>query len=145
MLAHTSADLPSGRLGSASRLKDSRTGAPAAPLVLVVDDDHDIRDTLTEALGVEGYSVISAMHGAQALERMRENRPDIVVLDLMMPVMDGPTFIAAKNGDPTLSDIPVLVVTAVARPQLEGATLVMTKPFDLEEFLTAVARHVCVT
>ncbi len=115
------------------------------PLVLVVDDDPDIRSALTSVLEVEGYSVVSATHGGEALEQLRTCRPQLIVLDLMMPVMDGPTFMAAKNSDPTISAIPILVMTATTRQRIEGATGFLRKPFDLETFLTAVARCIAGT
>ncbi len=111
-----------------------------AARVLVVEDDRDIRDVLTDALGMEGYSVDAARHGAEALERLRERRPDIIILDLMMPVMDGPTFIAAKNSDPRIARIPVLAVTAALQTRVEGVTGFMRKPFALDSLLAAIAR-----
>ena len=119
-----------------------RVAAKAAPLVLVVDDDEDIRDALSVVLGSEGYLVVCAMNGAQALERLRECRPALIILDQMMPVMDGPAFIAAKKLDPSISRIPVLAITASMQPQLEGATAFMRKPVDLDCLLAAVARCV---
>jgi CheY-like chemotaxis protein len=119
-----------------------KAAAKAAPLVLVVDDDEDIRDALSVVLGSEGYLVVCAMHGAQALERLRECRPALIILDQMMPVMDGAAFIAAKNLDPSISKIPVLAITASMQPQVEGATAFMRKPVDLDCLLAAVARCV---
>ncbi|HTP26188.1 MAG TPA: response regulator, partial [Anaeromyxobacteraceae bacterium] len=112
----------------------------AAPLILVVDDDDDIRDLIAEILSLEGYSVVSAMHGVEALERLRETRPGLIILDLMMPVMDGPTFIAAKCRDPAIADIPVLALTASPCSQVAGAALSMRKPFDLDRLLESVTR-----
>ena len=109
-------------------------------VVLVVDDDKDIRDLLSEALAGEGYSVVAARHGAEALERLRCRRADVILLDLMMPVMDGPTFLDAKNADPVLRDIPVIAMTAATRSHIEGAVTLMRKPFDLDIFLARIAR-----
>lgn len=111
-------------------------------VILVVDDDKDIRDLLSEALAVEGYAVLAARHGAEALERLRATRADVILLDLMMPVMDGPTFLDAKNADPVLRDIPVIAMTAAMRSHVEGAVTLMRKPFDLDVFLASVARCV---
>jgi CheY-like chemotaxis protein len=111
-----------------------------APLVLVVDDDRDIRDVLAEVLAFEGYAVISAMHGAEALDLLREWHADLIILDLMMPVMDGHAFLAAKRRDPAIFEIPVLAVTAATQLPVEGATVFMRKPFQLDSFLMEVAR-----
>jgi CheY-like chemotaxis protein len=109
--------------------------------VLVVDDDKDIRDLLSDALAAEGYVVASARHGAEALERLRAFRPDLILLDLMMPVMDGLAFIAAKKDDPALADIPVIAMTAATWNDVEGAVALLRKPFDLDAFLADVARR----
>ena len=82
---------------------------PAAPIwsssrrVLVVDDDRDIRELLVELLGGEGYLVSSAADGRQALWEAHAHRPDVILLDLMMPVMDGYQFRAAQLDDPDLA------------------------------------------
>lgn len=109
-----------------------------APVVLVVDDDLDIRETLSDVLVMEGYQVMAVQHGAEALELLRRHHVDLIVLDIMMPVMDGHAFIAAKNRDPTISPIPIIAITAAAQPQVEGAMMFMRKPFQLEHLLAAV-------
>jgi two-component system chemotaxis response regulator CheY len=129
--------------GPLLHLADSRVSRPATcPHVLVVDDDWDIRTAIAETLELEGYTVDTAVHGAQALDRLRDRRADLIVLDLMMPVMDGATFIAAKSRDSRVSDIPIIVVTAAGTAEVEGAVAVVRKPFLLDDFLAAVARCV---
>ena len=115
--------------------------AAGSHVVLVVDDDKDIRDLLSDALAAEGYVAVSARHGAEALERLRDLRPDLILLDLMMPVMDGLAFIAAKKDDPALVDIPVIAMTAATWNDVEGAVALLRKPFDLDAFLADVARR----
>ncbi len=134
--------MPSSRGPRSIAEPDDCEAAAAAPLVLVVDDDDDIRAALTVALDTEGYTVVCAMHGAEALERLRECRPDLIILDQMMPVMDGPAFIEAKKRDPSISRIPVLAITASLHLCVEGATVFMRKPVDLDCLLSAVARCV---
>jgi CheY-like chemotaxis protein len=114
-------------------------GKAGGRAVLVVDDDQDIRDLLSDALIAEGYSVVTARHGAEALERLRPAGPALILLDLMMPVMDGLAFLAAKNADPVARDIPVIAMTAATRSHVEGAVTLMRKPFDLDVFLANVA------
>src|SRR3954447_8960343 len=81
--------------------------------VLVVDDDPAIRGLVAEALRVEGYSVDLAAHGREALEAMRARRPATVGLDLMMPVMDGFSFIEACQKEQLCAGVPIVVISAV--------------------------------
>ncbi|MGZ6135090.1 MAG: response regulator [Myxococcaceae bacterium] len=81
--------------------------------VLVVDDDPLIRDTMTEILEESGYRVATAAHGKDALNVLQRGlTPDAIILDLMMPVMDGWQFLEAKARDAAISDVPVLIHTA---------------------------------
>jgi CheY-like chemotaxis protein len=104
--------------------------------VLVVDDDHAIRETLCAVLRDEGYDVAGARDGEEALRALRDpDPPRAVVLDLMMPGMDGYEFRARQLADATIKDIPVLVITAAGAPAVREQELrapVVTKPFDLE-------------
>jgi DNA-binding response OmpR family regulator len=112
--------------------------------VLVVDDDALIRDTLATALGDEGYSVRVATDGRAALDTMGQWRPDVIVLDLMMPVMDGPAFRAAQRSAVETALIPVIVLSAAHEVNSRAATLdpaaVFAKPFDLGDLLDAIER-----
>lgn len=113
--------------------------------VLVVDDERDIRDLLAAALAEEGYAVRVACDGAQALDVAHEARPDVVLLDLMMPGMDGWAFLRARRDIPHLADVPVLVLSAVAGTGFgSGRELDVAgsfaKPFDLDTLVDAVAR-----
>jgi DNA-binding response OmpR family regulator len=114
--------------------------------VLVVDDDALIRDTLATALSDEGYSVRVAADGRAALDTLDEWRPDLIVLDLMMPVMDGQAFRAAQRDLDDAADIPVIVLSAAhnvqSRASTMGAAAIFPKPFDLGSLLEAVARNV---
>jgi CheY-like chemotaxis protein len=114
--------------------------------VLVVDDDALIRDTIATALSDEGYAVRVAADGRAALDTLDEWLPDLIVLDLMMPVMDGQAFRAAQRTSNTAADIPVIVLSAAhnvqARAASIGAVAVFPKPFDLGTLLDAVARTV---
>jgi len=80
------------------------------PHLLVVDDDTDIRESVIEILEGEGFTVAGAVHGADGLAQARERRPDLIVLDMMMPVMDGREFLAALRSDPALATIPVVTM-----------------------------------
>ena len=105
--------------------------------LLYVDDDDDIREIVELALGLDGsIRVTSSPGGEQALAEMREQRPDLVVLDVMMPGMDGPAMFDRMRADPQLQNIPVIFMTAKANPQEVArfrdlsAIGVIAKPFD---------------
>jgi CheY-like chemotaxis protein len=111
--------------------------------VLVVDDDQAIRETLCELLADEGYEAVGASHGREALDRLRtDGRPCVILLDLMMPVMDGFAFRAAQLADPGLSAIPVVVITAMGQASASSisADVVLSKPLRIERVLEAVSR-----
>ena len=112
------------------------------PLVLVVDDDPDILDAICDILDAEGYRVSRARHGQEALEQVESERPDIILLDLMMPVMDGVAFSQALRERPAVSDVPIVVISAdgnPARAAAVGAAGYLAKPFDIDALLTQVA------
>ncbi len=111
--------------------------------VLVVDDDSGIRDSLAECLASEGYLVDLAQNGAEAIERVRERRPNLIVVDLLMPVMNGYQFLAQLRADPATGGIPVVLMTGAtprAGQPLPAADALLPKPFELEDLLAAVRR-----
>ncbi|NUR56520.1 MAG: response regulator [Acidobacteria bacterium] len=110
--------------------------------VLVVEDDPDARELLRTALAAEGYEVRTAANGADALASLRQERPCIILLDLMMPVMDGWAFRREQVNDPDLSSIPVLCITAVFDPEHVARQLglrCIRKPYRLEDVFGEVA------
>ena len=118
------------------------TDLNGAPLVLVVDDDPDILDAICDILEGEGYEVARARHGGEALERVEAHRPDLILLDLMMPVMDGLAFAHALHARRPQRDIPIVVISADGNPQKAasiGARGFLAKPFDIEALLSHVA------
>jgi len=105
--------------------------------VLIVDDEPDIRRIAKLGLSrVGGMEVVEAANGAEALVRAKEDKPDAVLLDVMMPGLDGPSTLARLREDPATSGIPVVFLTAKAiaaeleRLKVLGAAGVLTKPFD---------------
>jgi CheY-like chemotaxis protein len=107
------------------------------PHVLVVDDDDAIREVIAEVLRDEGYDVASAGNGLQALDALRQNPPDLVLLDLMMPVMSGWEFLEEIQASTKWSRIPIVVVSAMNAP---GVSEHLAKPIDLEHLLATVGR-----
>jgi CheY-like chemotaxis protein len=114
----------------------------AQKTVLVVEDDPDIRDIVQDLLEAEGYDVVPAGHGRQALEFLAQVRssakPDLVILDMMMPLVDGRQVLEAMQRDPALATIPVVVISAVVREKPVGAAAFLRKPVSLEKLFEAV-------
>jgi CheY-like chemotaxis protein len=111
--------------------------------ILIVDDDEAIRDALREALETEGYETALATQGQEALTWLGEHpRPALVLLDLMMPVMDGWEVIDELRQEDRLSEIPIVVITAFGR-DLRGATgmPILRKPIELVDLLSTVGRY----
>jgi CheY-like chemotaxis protein len=105
--------------------------------VLVIDDDELVRDSLSLALELEGYATVSAADGIDALLALRTGaRPDVIVLDLEMPLMPGWEFRERQLADPALADIPVVVVSS--SPRQVSANRRFPKPFDIEALLRTV-------
>jgi CheY-like chemotaxis protein len=120
--------------------------APAgAATILVVDDDPAVLDLLSITLGREGYRVIHARTGEEAIAQARAHRPSAITLDVIMPRMDGWSVLVALKADPELRDIPVVVVSIVkdrGTALTLGAADFMTKPVDRAS-LTAILRQHC--
>lgn len=114
-------------------------------MILLVEDDEDIREALAELLHDAGFDVTMAANGREGLAKLSRHEPcELILLDLMMPVMDGWEFRRAQLADAVARTIPVLVMTGVADPQSAqhrlGTAGAITKPFTPEVFLEAVAR-----
>ena len=114
----------------------------AGKRVLVVDDDPDIRELLFTALEDEGFEVVPAGNGQEALAVIQSFRPDVIVLDLMMPVMDGWQF--ARELRARDEDIPIVLLSAARDLRTHAKALsaadIIEKPFDLAELLPKIAR-----
>ncbi|MBV9498622.1 MAG: response regulator [Acidobacteriaceae bacterium] len=108
--------------------------------LLIVDDEVAIRETLTELVGKDGRDILTASDGQEALERLIEvPRPCLILLDLMMPRMDGWEFLQRKSADPLIADIPTIVLSASGRPA--GAKHQLAKPVDVERLLALVDQY----
>ncbi|WP_437289356.1 response regulator [Sorangium sp. So ce406] len=113
--------------------------------ILVVEDDLDIRSILSQLLVFEGYDVEEAADGAEALALLRRDQPPaLILLDLMMPVMDGWQLRAELQRDPALASIPVVIVSADVRAEQEASRLrvagLLKKPLQIEPLLELVHR-----
>ena len=108
--------------------------------VLVVDDDEEIRGTLGAVLQAEGFDVLEARNGLHALQQLlRPPLPDVILLDMMMPVMTGFEFLDMQQEDPRIRAIPVVAVTVHTKvAEIRGVRRLVRKPFDLDELLRVI-------
>lgn len=131
-------------------MTDADTTLPPRIPLLVVEDDEDIRSSLVQVLEEEGYDVAAAPNGRVALDALTgsERRlPRLILLDMMMPVLDGSAFMEEQSRTPELANIPVLILSASSVAQNAPrppnlATSLLKKPFTLERLLTTV-RGLC--
>jgi CheY-like chemotaxis protein len=117
----------------------------AGKRVLVVEDDLGTAEAIAAILGDEGYAVDLVANGREALARIAEARPDVILMDMMMPVMDGPETIRALQADRRTRRIPVVVMTVsnqlLARLDVPRVAVIV-KPFVLEELIETVAKAI---
>ena len=139
---------PVDRAAVVSRVRRLLDGQGAAePVVLVVDDEPDTAELIRDTLRTEGLRTQVAHHGRQALELIARRRPDLVILDIMMPDMSGFEVLEALSRESATAAIPVLVLTArgdeqdAARGLALGAKRYMSKPFDVRALIAEVRRH----
>jgi chemosensory pili system protein ChpA (sensor histidine kinase/response regulator) len=137
------------RLDSASALDAAAAEAatPRAPLVMVVDDSLTVRRVTQRLLLREGYRVVLAKDGLEALEHLYEERPSVVLSDIEMPRMDGFEFVRNLRADPKLAGLPVVMITSrIAQKHREyaaelGVQHYLGKPYSEEELLVLVAQY----
>src|SRR5262245_28252939 len=113
--------------------------------ILFIEDDHDIRAALTQILVEEGYAVDGASNGKEALDvLLNGSRPHLILLDLMMPIMNGWQFREVQRSHPALADIPVVLISATTNLKQSaaaiGAVAFLRKPVALDDLLSAVDR-----
>lgn len=112
-----------------------------AKKILIADDEPDILKVVKMRLETQGYDVVSASDGQKALDMVKSENPDLVILDIIMPKIDGCTLFKMLRADPLCMDIPVIMLTAstelndVKRCISEGAEAYLTKPFKADTLL----------
>jgi DNA-binding response OmpR family regulator len=113
--------------------------------VLVVEDDADLREMMAQILTLEGFEADTATDGADALNHLKAAGPPphVILLDLMMPRMDGWAFVDRQAATPAIAGIPVVVVSAAPRDRLRGirAAAILQKPLNFDELITTVRTH----
>jgi two-component system alkaline phosphatase synthesis response regulator PhoP len=118
----------------------------AEPLILLVDDEPNIRETVSFILEMEGFRVVTASDGEEAITQVRRLEPPVVLLDAMLPRRDGFDVCRTIKTDPALAGTKVVMLTALGqktdqeRAMAAGADYYVTKPFDEEELLALLAK-----
>jgi CheY-like chemotaxis protein len=131
---------PPARIGGRGWGRPRGGTLPSGRLILVVDDEKAIRELLCRVLTIAGYEVEEAADGYEALERVARRRPDLILLDLMMPLMDGCTFLQELRASARLEQVPVLVLTAAGPHWEYPISDVLHKPVDADDLVAAVQR-----
>ena len=114
--------------------------------ILIVDDQLGFLQLLKLNLQHAGYDVVTACDGAEAFQKVLSTRPDLILLDVVMPIVDGFRVLETLKTDPELRNIPVVMLTArdtiedLARGHHYGADVYMTKPFDRDDLLLTIRR-----
>jgi CheY-like chemotaxis protein len=109
--------------------------------VLIVEDDEDLRDMMAQMLTIEGFAATAVANGREALDYLRRAiKPHVILLDLMMPVMDGWEFRRRQQADPELAPVPVIVLSALDRSRAApvDAIAFLKKPLDFDRLLELV-------
>lgn len=109
--------------------------------ILIVEDDCDIRETEREVLEAEGFDVSTACNGKEAIELLNHTHPCLIMLDLMMPVMNGWQFLEAERETLKAQGIPVVVLTAGGTTAPAGVAAVVPKPFSVSMLLSTINRY----
>ena len=115
--------------------------------LLVIEDEAPLRANLVRLLSAEGYRVIAAADGEEGIRRVREGRPDLVICDILMPLVDGFGVLASLRSQPETAALPFIFLTAsadkedLARGLRSGANDYVTKPFKIADLLAAVRKR----
>jgi len=125
-------------------MEKSLKACAAKKTILIVDDEFGILEVLESILSDAGFKVISAINGQDALTRLRETMPDLVIVDFMMPLLDGAGVIKAMRADEKFSAVPVIVASALPEKAISercvGYQAFVRKPFKTERLMEEISR-----
>ncbi|WP_320172671.1 ATP-binding protein [Maridesulfovibrio sp.] len=119
-------------------LREGHLGSVDSPLIMVADDDPALNEFLSQVLEEEGYRIITVSNGQEAVETAKKRMPQLITMDLKMPVMDGAQAIAALRQDPSTRHIPVIVISALAEGQQAGGDAALIKPIDEKRLVETI-------
>ena len=126
------------------KLTRSPFSSQSRPKILVIDDDKEIRSVIAEVLSMSGYDVVEAASGQQGLDHISRFTPHLILLDVMMPGIDGWTVLTKLQDNPKLVDVPVIVLSAMGDVEMAmslGAASVLLKPVDASRLTAEIATH----
>jgi CheY-like chemotaxis protein len=140
---------PGATAGARAAAGKKEDGVPMPKRILIVDDDTSIATLLTEALGMEGYETVTVTQDLRFFDAVKEHQPDLVVLDMMMPYLDGKDELTLLHLDPEIPGIPVIIYTAFPNAQQQQAELrqlgvveIIDKATGLEKLTAAIKRTI---
>ena len=123
-------------------MENSQKAGPAGKTILIVDDEFGVLEVLEFILIDAGFKVVSALNGQEALARLEETRPDLAIVDFMMPILDGNGVIKAIRSDNRLRDIPIILASALPektiRERCDGFTTFLRKPYKTEQLMEEI-------
>jgi CheY-like chemotaxis protein len=125
-------------------MKKSRKAGPPAKTILIIDDEVGILEVVESILNDAGYKTVSALNGEEGLSRLEKTIPDLVMVDFMMPIMDGSGVIKAMRADERFRQIPVILTSALPEQSIkqrcEGYNAFLRKPFKTEALMEEISR-----
>ena len=125
-------------------MEKSKKAGPAGKTILIVDDEFGVLEVLEFILSDAGFTVVSALNGQEALARLEEIRPDLAIVDFMMPILDGNAVIKAIRSDSRLRDIPIILASALPektiRERCDGYTTFLRKPYKTEQLMEEISK-----
>jgi CheY-like chemotaxis protein len=125
-------------------MEKRKKAGQAGEMILIVDDEFGVLEVLEFILSDAGFKVVSAVNGQEALARLEETRPDLAIVDFMMPILDGNAVIKAIRSDNRLRDIPIILVSALPektiRERCDGYTTFLRKPYKTEQLMEEISK-----
>jgi CheY-like chemotaxis protein len=125
-------------------MENRANSRPAGKTILIVDDEFGILEVLEFILNDAGFTVVTALNGHEALARLKDIKPDLVIVDFMMPILDGDGVIKAIRSDDKLRDIPVILASAlpeqIVRERCDGFNAFLRKPYKTERLLEEISK-----
>jgi CheY-like chemotaxis protein len=125
-------------------MENNQNSTSPGKTLLIVDDEFGVLEVLEFILKDSGYTVVSALNGREALARLQETKPDLAIIDFMMPILDGNEVIKAMRADDKLRDIPIILTSALPertiRERCAGFDIFLRKPYKTERLMEEIAK-----